>query len=100
VRTDTAFVLTLLVLCYAVVSGLVKRWHIAPALIFMILGIVLGPFGLGVLDVHTDTGSFTTLAQLALTVILFDQPSPYSTSPRCWTWLRWYAGGTSRSGCW
>lgn len=72
-RTDTAFVLTLMVLCYAVVSGLVKKWYIAPALIFVLLGIVLGPFGFGVMDGRTDTSSFTVLAQLALTVILFNQ---------------------------
>lgn len=72
-RADTAFVLTILVLSYAVVSGLVKRWYIAPALIFVLFGMVLGPFGFGVLDVGTDTASFTIVAQLALTVILFNQ---------------------------
>lgn len=71
--TDTAFVLTVLVLCYAIVSGLVKRWYIAPALIFVAVGIMLGPFGFGVIDVRTDAHSFTVLAQLALTVILFNQ---------------------------
>ena len=49
-HTDTAFVLTVLVLCYAVVSGLVKRWYLAPALIFVLFGIVLGPFGFDVID--------------------------------------------------
>jgi NhaP-type Na+/H+ or K+/H+ antiporter len=73
VRTDTAFVLTVLVLCYAVVSGVVKRWYIAPALIFIAFGMVLGPFGFGVIDVDANTQSFTILAQLALTVILFNQ---------------------------
>jgi len=71
--TETAFVLTVLVLCYAVVSALVKRWYIAPALIFVALGMALGPFGFGVMDVGSDTQSFTVLAQLALTVILFNQ---------------------------
>ncbi|MDT5105950.1 MAG: sodium/hydrogen antiporter [Mycobacterium sp.] len=71
--TNAAFVLTLLVLCYAVVSGLVKRWYLAPALIFVLFGIILGPFGLGVIDIGTDTASFTVVAQLALTVILFNQ---------------------------
>jgi len=73
VRTDTAFVLTILVLCYAVVSGLVKRWYIAPALIFVAFGMALGPFGFGVIEGGADTASFTILAQLALTVILFNQ---------------------------
>jgi NhaP-type Na+/H+ or K+/H+ antiporter len=72
-RTETAFVLTILVLCYAVVSGLVKRWYVAPALIFIGFGMALGPFGFGVMEGGTDTQSFTVLAQLALTVILFNQ---------------------------
>ncbi|MDT5283723.1 MAG: sodium/hydrogen antiporter [Mycobacterium sp.] len=72
-RTETAFVLTVLVLCYAVVSGLVKRWYVAPALIFVAFGMALGPFGFGLLEARTDTQSFTILAQLALTVILFNQ---------------------------
>ena len=72
-RTDTAFVLTLLVMSYAVVSGLVKRWYIAPALIFVAFGMVLGPFGFRVIEAGAHTESFTILAQLALTVILFNQ---------------------------
>lgn len=71
--TETAFVLTLLVLGYAVVSGLVRKWYLAPALIFVVLGMALGPFGFHVLDGGSDAVSFTTLAQLALTVILFNQ---------------------------
>jgi NhaP-type Na+/H+ or K+/H+ antiporter len=71
--TDTAFVLTLMVFCYAVVSGLVKRWYLAPALIFVLLGMALGPFGFEVVEGGPDTSTFTVLAQLALAVILFNQ---------------------------
>ncbi|WP_164478447.1 cation:proton antiporter domain-containing protein [Mycolicibacterium stellerae] len=71
--SDTVFVLTLLVLCYAVVSGLVKKWYTAPALIFVLFGIVLGPFVLNLIEGGTDTATFTVVAQLALTVILFNQ---------------------------
>src|SRR6185312_445222 len=46
---------------------------IAPALIFVAFGIVLGPFGFGVIEAAAHTESFTILAQLALTVILFNQ---------------------------
>ena len=75
-HTTTAFVLTALVLVYAVVSGLVRRWYVAPALIFVAFGMALGPSGLGVIDVeNADATSFTILAQLALTVILFNQAS-------------------------
>ena len=77
---NTAFVLTVLVLCYAVMSGLVKRWYLAPALIFVLFGIVLGPFVFGVVDVGTDAASFTVVAQLALTVILFNQAAQLELS--------------------
>jgi sodium/hydrogen antiporter len=73
VSTDTVFVLTILVLCYAVVSGLVNKWYTAPALIFVLFGIVLGPFGLKLIEGETDAVNFTVVAQLALTVILFNQ---------------------------
>jgi NhaP-type Na+/H+ or K+/H+ antiporter len=72
-HSNAAVVLTVLVLCYAVVSGLIKRWYLAPALIFVLFGIMLGPFGLHVIDIGTDAASFTVVAQLALTVILFNQ---------------------------
>ncbi len=72
-HSDTALVLTLLVLGYAVVSALVSRWYVAPALIFIALGMLLGPSGLHLIDASPEADSFTVLAQLALTVILFNQ---------------------------
>ncbi len=69
----TPLVLALLVLGYAAVSERVQRSSIAPALIFLLLGMGLGPFGLGVLDAGPGTEGYTILAQLALTVILFNQ---------------------------
>lgn len=77
---ETAFFLTLMVLCYAVVSGVVARWYFAPALVFVIFGMALGPFGLGVLDVGADAQSFNVVAQLALTVILFNQAAELDLS--------------------
>src|SRR6202048_344971 len=74
-HSETAFVLTVLVLCYAVVSGLVRRWYLAPALIFVVLGVVLGPSWLGLVKVDAHASGFTVLADLALTVILFNQAS-------------------------
>jgi sodium/hydrogen antiporter len=74
-HTETAFVLTIVVLCYAVVSGLVRRLYLAPALIFVALGMILGRFGFGLVHVGEHTEGFTVLAQLALTVILFNQAS-------------------------
>ncbi|TDO08958.1 NhaP-type Na+/H+ or K+/H+ antiporter [Mycobacterium sp. BK086] len=72
-HTATSFVLTLLVLGYAVVSGLVNRWYVAPALIFVGLGMLFGPFGFNLLAAGPGADGYTVLAQLALTVILFNQ---------------------------
>ncbi|MGI9164131.1 MAG: cation:proton antiporter [Mycobacterium sp.] len=69
----TPLVLTLLVLTYAVVSEQVNRRFIAPALIFMLAGMALGPFGFDLLEAGPATEGYTVLAQLALTVILFNQ---------------------------
>ena len=74
-HTEAAFVLTILVFCYALFSGLVRRWYLAPALIFVVLGMVVGPSGLGLLEVGAGAHGFTVLAELALTVILFNQAS-------------------------
>lgn len=74
-HSTTALVLTAMVLAYAVVSAVVKRWYVAPALVFLLLGIMLGPNGVGLLEFGDDYETFTVLAQLALTVILFNQAS-------------------------
>lgn len=74
-HSETSLVLTALVFGYALVSGLIKRWYLAPALIFVLLGMALGPFGLHLLDAGPGTEGYTVLAQVALTVILFVQAS-------------------------
>jgi sodium/hydrogen antiporter len=74
-HNESALVLTILVLCYAVVSGLIQRWYVAPALIFVVMGVVLGPSGVNVIRVDAGTLAFTILAQLALAVMLFNQAS-------------------------
>ena len=48
-HSTIAITLTAMVLGYAVVSAVVKRWYVAPALIFLLVGMLLGPSGLGVL---------------------------------------------------
>jgi sodium/hydrogen antiporter len=76
----TLFTLTVMVLCYAVISALVKRWCVAPALIFVLCGMALGPFGLGAIDVGDDVHYFLLPAELALTLILFNQASALNLS--------------------
>jgi NhaP-type Na+/H+ or K+/H+ antiporter len=74
-HSQTVFVLTVLVLCYSAVSGLVRRWCVAPALIFVVLGILLGSSCLGWIEAGSDAKGFAVLSELALTVILFNQAS-------------------------
>jgi NhaP-type Na+/H+ or K+/H+ antiporter len=78
--TTTIFTLTVMVLCYAVISALVKRWYVAPALIFVVCGMALGPFGLGAIDVGNSVDNFLLPAELALTLILFNQASALDLS--------------------
>jgi NhaP-type Na+/H+ or K+/H+ antiporter len=75
VQETTPLVLTVLVLGYALVSKQVARHYAAPALFFVLLGMALGPFGLHLLEAGPRTQGYTVLAQLALTVILFNQAS-------------------------
>ena len=74
-QETTPLVLTVLVLGYALVSKQVARHYAAPALFFVLLGMALGPFGLHLLEAGPRTQGYTVLAQLALTVILFNQAS-------------------------
>jgi NhaP-type Na+/H+ or K+/H+ antiporter len=76
----TIFTLTVMVLCYAVISALVKRWYVAPALIFVLCGMALGPFGLGAIHVGSSVDNFLLPAELALTLILFNQASALDLS--------------------
>jgi NhaP-type Na+/H+ or K+/H+ antiporter len=76
----TIFTLTVMVLCYAVISALVKRWYVAPALIFVLCGMALGPFGLGAIEVGNEVNNFLLPAELALTLILFNQASALDLS--------------------
>ncbi len=71
-HSTIAIALTVMVFGYAVMSAIVHRWYVAPALIFVAAGMLLGPSGIGVLPESEDADTFTVLAQLALTVILFN----------------------------
>ena len=73
---ETAFLLTIVVLCYAVISGLVKRWYLAPALIFVLIGMALGRETgcIGSRSASTRRASPCSRGW-QLTVILFNQAS-------------------------
>ena len=103
---QTAFVLTVLVLCYAVVSGLVKRWYVAPALIFVLFGILLGPFGFHVIDVddrRSELRRRRTVGADCHPVQPGRRAGPHGGGPAAWGHLpaaghRHPAGARSRHG--
>ncbi|KXF55422.1 hypothetical protein AXA44_37845 [Rhodococcus sp. SC4] len=72
---QSVFVLIVLVLCFSVVSGRLRRGYLSPAAVFVVVGVVLGADGLGLVEVQADREGFRTVAELALTLILFTQAS-------------------------
>jgi NhaP-type Na+/H+ or K+/H+ antiporter len=61
----------LVVVASGLVSGLVERLPISQVLVFVFLGVVVGPWGLGVFDLGIDSPAVQTLATVSLTLVLF-----------------------------
>ena len=55
----------------SLLSGAVERSGVPQVAIFLLLGAMLGPFGLGVVDFPLDSDSLEVLATLALVLVLF-----------------------------
>ena len=52
-------------------SGVVERTGVPQVAIFLLLGAVLGPFGLGVFDLALDSPALHAIATLGLVLVLF-----------------------------
>jgi sodium/hydrogen antiporter len=55
----------------ALISGFVDRTGLPPVAIFLVLGVAIGPFGMGWLDVGADSGLLKIVATLSLVFVLF-----------------------------
>lgn len=55
----------------ALASGFVSRGPISQVLVFVLLGVLVGPAGLGVFDFGIDSAAVRVLATVALTLVLF-----------------------------
>ena len=64
-------ILATIVLVYGAVAGRLERTPLSGALVFMGIGLLLGPVGLGVLDLSVGTGELRLLAELTLALVLF-----------------------------
>jgi NhaP-type Na+/H+ or K+/H+ antiporter len=68
-------VITLVVLGYGFFSKLLLRFNISGPMVFMGVGIMLSPLGIGLTDIHIDHAIIRISAELALIIILFSDAS-------------------------
>jgi NhaP-type Na+/H+ or K+/H+ antiporter len=64
-------IIALFAFLYSAVAGRVERTMISGPMVFMAFGLVLGPLGLGILDLDVGNAELRTLADLTLALILF-----------------------------
>lgn len=60
-----------LVLIYSLISGVAEKTPFNGALVFVAVGVALGSFGFGVLDIEFDAEFMRTIAELTLALVLF-----------------------------
>jgi NhaP-type Na+/H+ or K+/H+ antiporter len=64
-------ILAAIVLVYGTVAGRLERTPFSGAMVFLGIGVLLGPAGLGVLEISADSGDIRLLAELTLAMVLF-----------------------------
>jgi len=68
-------VLAAFVFIYSVVSGRLDRTVFNGAILFTTFGLIVGPLGLGILNLSVDAEGLSTLAELTLALVLFTDAS-------------------------
>jgi sodium/hydrogen antiporter len=69
--TATVALIGIVILVASLLSGVVERTGIPQVAIFLLLGAVLGPFGVGVFDLGLDSPALRAIATLGLVLVLF-----------------------------
>ncbi|HVF54540.1 MAG TPA: cation:proton antiporter [Pyrinomonadaceae bacterium] len=69
--TATLAIIGAVIIVSALLSGLIERSGLPQVAIFLALGAVLSPVGLGVLNVSTDSPALRVVSILSLTLVLF-----------------------------
>jgi NhaP-type Na+/H+ or K+/H+ antiporter len=67
----TLALIGIVVLVSSLLSGWVDRTGLPQVAIFLVLGLVLGPLGLGLLDLNLQSPALQVIATLALVLVLF-----------------------------
>jgi NhaP-type Na+/H+ or K+/H+ antiporter len=68
---ETLALLAAFTAAYSAVAGRVQRTWISGPIVFTAFGLLLGPFGLGLLRIEAGTGALRALAELTLALVLF-----------------------------
>jgi NhaP-type Na+/H+ or K+/H+ antiporter len=71
IDTASLVALSLSALLWALASARLDRWSVTSALTFVALGVVMANEPLAFVDLHADSGTVRTLAELTLAVLLF-----------------------------
>jgi NhaP-type Na+/H+ or K+/H+ antiporter len=67
----TLALIGVVVIVAALLSGVMDRWRVPQVAVFLLLGLVLGPPGLGLADFTIGSPVLQTIATLALLLVLF-----------------------------
>lgn len=95
--TATLAIIGVVIIVSALLSGLIERSGLPQVAVFLALGAVLGPFGLGVLNISTDSGALRVVATLSLALVLFTDAVSINIAEvrrRAWLALRLLGPGT------
>src|SRR5918997_5181959 len=69
--TATLAIIGVVIIVSALLSGLIERSGLPQVAVFLALGAVLGPVGLGVLNISLDSSALRVVAILSLALVLF-----------------------------
>jgi NhaP-type Na+/H+ or K+/H+ antiporter len=69
--TITLAVIGVVIIVAALLSGLIERSGLPQVAVFLALGLALGPFGFGVLNLSLDSSAMRVVATLSLALVLF-----------------------------
>jgi len=69
--TASLAIIGVVIIVSALLSGLIERSGLPQVAVFLALGAVLGPVGLGVLKISLDSGALRVVATLSLALVLF-----------------------------
>src|ERR671925_1664871 len=68
---STLTLIGVVILVAALLSGVVERTRFPQVALFLLLGLVLGPFGLGLIRFELQSQILRTIATLGLVLVLF-----------------------------